>query len=161
MLDTLSERVVTGAKGKQALDLFCGVGFFSLPLARMFGEVLAVDQNSSAIEDLKSNIKENKITNCHLFRMEVDTFLRIYRSRLKQIDLIVLDPPRSGLEKSTMKRLCELKVPQITYVSCDPSTLARDLSGLHQGGYSIDQLQILDLFPQSHHLETVVKLNII
>jgi len=159
MLNTLSENVVNGTKGKQALDLFCGVGFFSIPLTEMFSEVLAVDNNPSAIEDFKSNIKQNNINNCHLFKMEVDTFLSLNRLRLKQIDLVLLDPPRSGLEKSTVKKICELKVPRIIYVSCDPSTLARDLAGLIQDGYFISELKILDLFPQSHHLETVVKLN--
>ena len=99
----------------------------------------------------------NKIM--YLFKMEVDTFLSLNRLRLKQIDLVLLDPPRSGLEKSTVKKICELKVPRIIYVSCDPSTLARDLAGLIQDGYFISELKILDLFPQSHHLETVVKLN--
>ena len=159
MLNTLAENVVNGTKGKQAIDLFCGVGFFSIPLAEMFSEVLAVDNNPSAIEDFKSNIKQNNINNCRLFKMEVDGFLSLNSLKPKDIDLILLDPPRSGLEQSTVQKICKLNVPRIIYVSCDPSTLARDLAGLLQGGYCISKLKILDLFPQSHHLETVVKLN--
>ena len=125
----------------------------------MFSEVLAVDNNPSAIEDFKSNIKQNNINNCRLFKMEVDGFLSLNSLKPKDIDLILLDPPRSGLEQSTVQKICKLNVPRIIYVSCDPSTLARDLAGLLQGGYCISKLKILDLFPQSHHLETVVKLN--
>lgn len=158
MLKPLLESATKGLNGATALDLHCGVGFFTLPLTRSFGRVLAVDQNTSAIRDIRENIKANGISNCRLFNLDLDTFLRIHKRELDHLDLVLLDPPRKGIPKQTVKRVVELNASKVVYVSCDPSTLARDLAIFLRWGYSIISLEILDLFPQSHHLETVARL---
>jgi len=158
MLEPLLEAATKGLHGATALDLYCGVGFFTLPLTRSFSQVLAVDQNPSAILDIQKNIKTNGIRNCRLFNLELDAFLRIHKQQLDNLDLLLLDPPRKGIPKQTVKKVVELNVSKVVYVSCDPSMLARDLAIFLRGGYSIMSLEILDLFPQSHHMETVARL---
>ena len=158
MLETLKERATQGVGGSMALDLYCGVGFFTLSLAAKFRQVVAVDQNPSAILDLKKNMHDNGFRNCRVSYRELDTFLRVQRRELKDVDLVLLDPPRSGVPRQTVRKVAELQAPKVIYVSCDPSTLARDLAIFLGQGYTVESLEILDLFPQSHHLETVARL---
>lgn len=158
MLASLSQRATHGLSGSRALDLFCGVGFFSLPLSTKFGLVWAVDQNAAAILDMEANARTNGRRNCRIFHRDLDTFLRDRRRDLQEVDLVLLDPPRSGIPKTTVGRVADLKASRIVYVSCDPSTLARDLAIILGRGYAIESLEIVDLFPHSHHLETVARL---
>ena len=158
MLESLSQRATHGLAGARALDLFCGVGFFTLPLSRNFGLVWAVDQNAAAILDMEANARANGRRNCRIFHRDLDTFLRDRRRDLEEVDLVLLDPPRSGIPKATVGRVAELKASRIVYVSCDPSTLARDLAIFLGRGYAVESLEIVDLFPQSHHLEAIARL---
>ena len=158
MLEILIQRATQGPGGSRALDLFCGVGFFTLPLATKFDLVWAVDQNAAAILDIESNARANRCRNCRIFHRDLDTFLRDRRRDLKELDLVLLDPPRSGIPKTTVGRVADLKAPRVVYVSCDPSTLARDLAIFLGRGYAVESLEIVDLFPQSHHLETIARL---
>ena len=158
MLEVLSQRATQGPGGSRALDLFCGVGFFTLPLATKFDLVWAVDQNAAAILDIESNARANRCRNCRIFHRDLDTFLRDRRRDLEELDLVLLDPPRSGIPKTTVGRVADLKAPRVVYVSCDPSTLARDLAIFLGRGYAVESLEIVDLFPQSHHLETIARL---
>lgn len=158
MLEILIQRATQGPGGSRALDLFCGVGFFTLPLATKFDLVWAVDQNAAAILDIESNARANRCRNCRIFHRDLDTFLRDRRRDLEELDLVLLDPPRSGIPKTTVGRVADLKAPRVVYVSCDPSTLARDLAIFLGRGYAVESLEIVDLFPQSHHLETIARL---
>lgn len=158
MLESLSQRATHGLAGVRALDLFCGVGFFTLPLSRNFGLVWAVDQNAAAILDMEANARANGRRNCRIFHRDLDTFLRDRRRDLEEVDLVLLDPPRSGIPKATVGRVADLKASRIVYVSCDPSTLARDLAIFLGRGYAVESLEIVDLFPQSHHLEAIARL---
>ena len=158
MLQSLSQRATQGPGGSRALDLFCGVGFFTLPLATKFDQVWAVDQNAAAILDIESNARANRCRNCRIFHRDLDTFLRDRRRDLEEVDLVLLDPPRSGIPKTTVGRVADLKAPRVVYVSCDPSTLARDLAIFLGRGYAVESLEIVDLFPQSHHLEAIARL---
>ncbi len=158
MLEILIQRATQGPGGSRALDLFCGVGFFTLPLATKFDLVWAVDQNAAAILDIESNARANRCRNCRIYHRDLDTFLRDRRRDLDQVDLVLLDPPRSGIPKATVGRVADLKAPRVVYVSCDPSTLARDLAIFLGRGYAVESLEIVDLFPQSHHLETIARL---
>ena len=158
MLEILIQRAIQGPGGSRALDLFCGVGFFTLPLATKFDLVWAVDQNAAAILDIESNARANRCRNCRIFHRDLDTFLRDRRRDLEELDLVLLDPPRSGIPKTTVGRVADLKAPRVVYVSCDPSTLARDLAIFLGRGYAVESLEIVDLFPQSHHLETIARL---
>ena len=134
------------------------MGFFTLPLATKFDLVWAVDQNAAAILDIESNARANRCRNCRIYHRDLDTFLRDRRRDLDQVDLVLLDPPRSGIPKAAVGRVADLKAPRVVYVSCDPSTLARDLAIFLGRGYAVESLEIVDLFPQSHHLETIARL---
>jgi len=155
LLDALVEAALAGAHGETATDLYAGVGLFSLALARRFGHVQAVEAGAGAVLDLEFNARRAGLANVHA---EVSTAEQHLVNRKHPPDFLLLDPPRAGLGKIVVRRLLELRVPRLTIVSCDPSTLARDMRGLLAGGYRIDQLTLVDLFPQTFHLETVALL---
>jgi 23S rRNA (uracil1939-C5)-methyltransferase len=146
-----------GAEGDAALDLFCGVGLFTLPLARKFKKVFGVEANGKAIEFAQKNAERARLANIEFAAENVSEFL--LQNDLPEIDFLLLDPPRAGAEKETIYALLKLQPRRISYVSCDPSTLARDLR-LLTDAYTIESITALDLFPQTHHVETIVRLNI-
>jgi 23S rRNA (uracil1939-C5)-methyltransferase len=158
LLGKLLASVVEGFSGKRALDLYCGVGFFSLELAKNFEEVWAVEKNLFAIEDLRENVLRNQVHNIKIFPQDLGDFIQRSGSPLQDFDLVLLDPPRAGLAKESVAQLAMLGVPDVVYVSCDPATLARDLRIFLDHQYELSSLNILDLFPQTHHLETVARL---
>ncbi len=154
LLDSLVERVTAHAKGSLAWDLFSGVGLFARKLADRFARVVAVESAPASIAALKQNLQG---TAASAVRAATCEFMR-KGGRGEQPALIVVDPPRAGLGAETTALLSEVSAPEIVYVSCDPATLARDLRSLVRAGYVIDQTLLVDLFPQTFHLETVVRL---
>jgi 23S rRNA (uracil1939-C5)-methyltransferase len=158
LVDALVEQVTAGHRGELAWDLFAGVGLFARSLARRFDKVIAVESAPSATQALAANLKGTAGT---AVRSTTLDFLR--RSRkpspsVQRPDLIVVDPPRTGLGPEITALLAEVAVPALVYVSCDPATLARDLRALIGSGYVIQSITLTDLFPQTFHLETVVQL---
>jgi 23S rRNA (uracil1939-C5)-methyltransferase len=158
LLNQLLTSAVEGFSGRRALDLCCGVGFFSLRLAKSFQEVWAMEKNSVAVEDLRANILRNNLTNIRVFNQDFGPFVRSAEPLLKDLDLMLLDPPRTGVDKGNVVHLAKLGVPDVVYVSCDPAMLARDLRIFCDHHYELSSVCLLDLFPQTHHLETVVRL---
>lgn len=158
LIKELIETAILSAEGKLALDLYCGVGLFSLPLAKTFEKVIGIESNEKAIEFAKENAELGRIGNVEFYAENVGTWLS--ENELQDIDFILLDPPRAGTEKETIERILKIKPKNISYVSCDPATLARDLRLLTEY-YSIESITALDLFPQTHHIETVVRLKFI
>lgn len=166
LAEELLREVTRDATGALALDLYAGVGFFSLPLARIFEKVVAVDANLAATRDLRTNAERAGLK-IAVHEEDAETFLRKTRQRP---DLVVLDPPRAGLGTDATALLARLRSPHITYLSCDPATLARDLAVLTgsrkskrtQNGaaarYEIEEVHLFDLFPQTYHIETLVRL---
>lgn len=149
--------VVTGAEtGGLALDLFAGVGLFTLPLARRFDQVVAVEANQNAAADLVENARAHSLANIRAVSTETHDFLRRYAQA--DLDLVVLDPPRRGAGVKMLKLLVNLRPRVIHYVSCSPPTLARDLGYLTSHGYALDSVELFDLFPQTYHLETFARL---
>jgi 23S rRNA (uracil1939-C5)-methyltransferase len=166
LVEELLETMVGGAKGGYALDLYAGVGFFTLPLAKAFSKVVSVDANLSATRDLRQNaeiagasiVSENEHT---------EDFLKKAQDKP---DLVLLDPPRAGLGAEAASRLANLGAQDIAYLSCDPATLARDLAVLTgserkpessvsaEQKYEIAEVHLFDLFPQTFHIETLVRL---
>jgi len=151
-------RIVTeGPSGKMAggtaLDLYAGVGLFSLPLATSFQRVVAVESSPHSFGDLRRNLPPHAKAN----RATTESYLADSGKKLRA-DLIVVDPPRTGLGVRVANSLAQSGTPRITYVSCDPATLARDLAILIQGGYHVAEAHLIDLFPQTYHLETVLHL---
>lgn len=153
LTDELVEMVTGNRSGASALDLYAGVGLFSTILARSFAQVVAVEASPTAYGDLAYNSPSN----VQAVHATTDHFLQRRAGKL-QPDLAVVDPPRGGLGGMVVRSLAGLEVEQITYVSCDPATLSRDLAGLLAAGYQIRQAHVVDLFPQTYHVESVVHL---
>jgi len=151
--ELVSEVAGNELPGKLALDLFAGVGLFSVPVAKRFERVVAVESNPAATRDLESNVLGKG--SIEIRTSDVERFLEKYKDRP---DLILLDPPRAGLEPGALKHLARIGPERITYVSCEPPTLARDLAALTSAGYAISEVHLFDLFPQTFHIETVVRL---
>ncbi len=156
LVETLRDAVTGGAAGKFAVDLFAGVGLFSLPLGQKFERVAAVEGNPAAARDLEENLRAvaRAGATAQAVNQEAEPFL----ARCRQTpDLVVLDPPRAGLTAEIARHLLSLKAAEIRYLSCSPATLARDLAAL-AAGYEIAEVSLFDLFPQTYHLETLVRL---
>jgi 23S rRNA (uracil1939-C5)-methyltransferase len=153
LTDELVSIVTDGQSGKTALDLYAGVGLFSSVLNREFERVIAVEASQTSHTDLVYNSPAN----VKAIRAQTEQYLKNVAGKL-QPDLVVVDPPRSGLGESVVKSLADLAPPRMVYVSCDPATLARDLAGLLGAGYRVEQAHLIDLFPQTYHLETVLHL---
>ncbi|HVB87903.1 MAG TPA: 23S rRNA (uracil(1939)-C(5))-methyltransferase RlmD [Candidatus Dormibacteraeota bacterium] len=161
--DLASEVVEKDPGGSLALDLFAGVGLFSVPLAERFDHVVAVEANPASARDLEANIAtipraangRGVAASVEVRVAEVEQFLAKFRGKPQ---LVVLDPPRAGLTPPVVKYLARIAPERITYVSCDPPTLARDLAAFQQAGYELGELHLFDLFPQTFHMETVARL---
>jgi 23S rRNA (uracil1939-C5)-methyltransferase len=146
------------ADGRLAFDLFAGVGLFSVPLAKRFARVIAVESNPAAARDLEANTSGRIARSGRIIEVrsaDVEQFLTKLKERP---ELVVLDPPRAGLTPGIIKQLARIAPARITYVSCDPPTLARDLAAFTKAGYDISGVHLFDLFPQTFHMETVVSL---
>lgn len=159
MIEPLVDVAVKDTAGRTALDLFCGVGLFSLPLARKFEKVIGVESNDLAIEFAEKNAANAGLSNIEFISEGVEKFIK--EREAADVDLVLLDPPRAGTSKETIVRILGLQSKVISYVSCDPSILARDLRWMLDRGYAIDSITGLDLFPQTHHVETVVRLSLL
>jgi 23S rRNA (uracil1939-C5)-methyltransferase len=152
LIEPLMDAALHGAEGKTALDLYSGVGLFAVPLARRFENVIAVESSVTGARDLEVNAARAEVR-LETERARVEDFLQRFADTP---DFVLADPPRAGLDKTVVSQLVRLAPPRITIVSCDPATLARDLAGLT--GYRIERLTLVDLFPQTYHLETVARL---
>jgi 23S rRNA (uracil1939-C5)-methyltransferase len=171
LLSQLIDAAIGEAKGETALDLYCGVGLFTLPLAQRFSHVIGVESDSAAAKFARDSLAGAGLTNAEVATRDVGAWLDDVRRRAlsrlseassaalqNQIDLILLDPPRTGAESRVIAGVLGLRPRRISYVSCDPATLARDLKKLIAGGYLFASISSFDMFPQTHHVETVVHL---
>ena len=161
LLDELLRTVIAEARGKLALDLFAGVGLFSVPLANRFQRLIAVESNAAAARDLEANLQASGAPSPNWRHTTVETFLEHWQ---EQPDLVVLDPPRTGVAARALARLAKINPQEIVYLSCDPATLARDLAilagdGQNPRGYQITELHLVDIFPQTYHIEALVRLS--
>ncbi len=138
--------------GGRVLDLYAGAGNFALPLSGPAEEVVAVEESGDAFRDLKRNVAANRIGNVKPVRSRIEGFRPPGR-----YDAVVVDPPRTGLSERGVRLLRELRARRVLYVSCNPATLARDLSRL-SGSYGIAGIEAYDFFPQTHHVETLAVL---
>jgi 23S rRNA (uracil1939-C5)-methyltransferase len=166
LVDDLLQTVIADARGDLALDLYAGIGFFTLPLTKTFHRVVSVDANLSATRNLRENAEtaDSSIVSQH---MQTEEFLK---TASEAPDFVALDPPRAGLGQTSSQKLADLGPKEIAYLSCDPSTLARDLAILMQTPrkpadsaatahrYEIQSVDFFDLFPQTYHIETLIRL---
>jgi 23S rRNA (uracil1939-C5)-methyltransferase len=156
LVDEFVALVTEGHTGKVAWDLFAGVGLFARRLAQRFGEVIAVESAPASTEALRQNLSG---TGGRAVAATTLEFLRRNREeRAARPDFLVVDPPRAGLGDETTRLLNAIGAPEMVYVSCDPATLARDLKALTGERYRIERITLVDMFPQTFHLETVVHL---
>jgi 23S rRNA (uracil1939-C5)-methyltransferase len=157
LVEEMAQAVARAAQGggKLALDLYAGVGLFTLPLARQFARVVAVEANPASVRDLMDNIASARgvVEACE---SDVEPLLRGWKDTP---DFVVLDPPRPGAAPTALASLTKLAPPRIAYVSCDPSTLARDLAMLIASGYSLEEMNLFDLFPETFHIESFALLS--
>lgn len=158
LIDKLIETAIGDAEGETALDLYCGVGLFTLPLARRFENVIGVEDNLEATAFAERNVRKAGLGNVIIHTESVRRFL--VSGKAPKAGFVLLDPPRAGTEKETMLALLKLRPERVSYVACEPSILARDLKRFVENGYKIDSLTAIDLFPQTHHIETVAHLSV-
>ncbi|MFF9980492.1 class I SAM-dependent RNA methyltransferase [Streptomyces erythrochromogenes] len=155
--DTLIKAVMQGLmprKGEMALDLYCGVGIFAGALAERLGEtgaVLGIESTKRAVEDARHNLAD--FPRVRIEQGKVETVLP--KTGITECDLVVLDPPRAGAGKQTVRHVAGLSARRIAYVACDPAALARDLAYFAEAGYKPRTLRVFDLFPMTHHVECV------
>ena len=143
--------------GAVAIDLYAGVGLFTLPLAKRFEQVIAVEAHPQAAGDLAANARSVPGSIIRAIAGTAFDFLR--RCAQMEPDLVVMDPPRAGVGVATLKLLLALRPKRLHYVSCSPPTLARDLGFLLQNGYRLDSLELFDFFPQTYHIESLARLS--
>ena len=188
LVPALIDSAIGAENGKTAVELYCGVGLFTLPLARRFETVVGVEGDAAASDFARQNLAAANLTNVEIVKNDVAVWLEhlecagldgaldrgqvsnrqstrrqpnqsgVDAAALQSVDLLLLDPPRTGAESRVISGILRLKPKRISYVSCDPATLARDLKKLIAGGYAIKYLAAFDMFPQTHHVETVVHL---
>ncbi|MCX5011215.1 class I SAM-dependent RNA methyltransferase [Streptomyces sp. NBC_00555] len=155
--DTLIKAVMQGLmprKGEMALDLYCGVGIFAGALAERLGEtgaVLGIESTKRAVEDARHNLTD--FPRVRIEQGKVEQILP--KTGITECDLVVLDPPRAGAGKQTVRHIAGLSARRIAYVACDPAALARDLGYFKENGYKVRTLRVFDLFPMTHHVECV------
>jgi 23S rRNA (uracil1939-C5)-methyltransferase len=160
LIPELVELVLSDARGRLALDLFAGVGLFSVPLAQRFERMVAVESNAATARDLEMNLQASGAASPAARHGDVVAFLDRWR---ETPDFVLLDPPRAGVPAAALQRLARLDPAVIAYLSCDPATLARDLAVLvgtndKPGHYRIQSVHLVDMFPQSYHLEAFLRL---
>lgn len=150
----LARRAAADASGGLALDLYCGAGLTTLPLARRFKRAVAVDAHPPATRSLRCNLSRAGLA-AQVVNLDVGKFLAAFD---ETPDLVVADPPRAGLGAAVTRQLLRLRPKRIHLVSCDPATLGRDLKALLAGGCALESLTLIDLFPQTAKLETIAAL---
>jgi 23S rRNA (uracil1939-C5)-methyltransferase len=142
-------------EGRSVLDLYSGAGNLSLPLAEAGARVTAVEQSAGAAADAAAAAERRGLDAYRVLNERAESAARALSANGESFDLVVLDPPRSGA-RELMEPILALRPQSIVYVSCDPATLARDLAELSRG-YRVDRVQPIDMFPQTYHVETVVR----
>ena len=140
------------------LDLYCGVGNFSLPLAKKAKNVIGIESGYSAIEDAKANAALNGLTNTEFISSDMQNGLKMLLQRKMRANKIVLDPPRAGATLKTLERVLAFVPRKIIYVSCNPATVARDLKHFERFGFVLERLQPIDMFPYTYHIECIAEM---
>lgn len=154
LVERLVEAALEGAEGETALDLYAGVGLFSIAMARRFGKVTAVESGKGAVRDLEFNAGRANVALAGSGE-GVEEFLA---GAQETPDFVLADPPRAGLGKRVTAELARLKPKRMVIVSCDPATLARDLTVLVGAGYAVESVKVVDMFAQTGKVESVVRL---
>jgi 23S rRNA (uracil1939-C5)-methyltransferase len=146
--------------GDTVYDLYCGVGTLSLFMSKKAKKVVGLELVDIAIENARFNAEENEVNNVSFIKGDMkDVFTPEIVEEHGAPDVLITDPPRAGMHPDVVERLCELKIPRLVYVSCNSSTMARDLKELKKV-YEVEEVQPVDMFPQTYHIEAVAKLKL-
>lgn len=140
----------------KVLDAYCGIGTIGIIAAKQAGQVTGVELNRDAVRDAIVNAKENQIKNIYFYCADAGDFMLDLREAKEKMDVVFLDPPRAGASTQFLHSLLRLSPSRVVYISCNPETLARDLQVLTAGGYRVDTIQPVDMFPHTNHVECVV-----
>lgn len=138
------------------IDAYCGIGTISLIVSSKVKNVIGVELNKDAVKDAIKNAKRNKITNAYFYNDDAGDFMVNLAKEKQSIDIVFMDPPRSGSDEKFLSSLVSLGPKQVIYISCNPVTQERDIRFLTQHGYKVSEIQPVDMFPQTSHVETVV-----
>ncbi len=158
MAEKLYQNIGEMAKGSEVIfDVYCGTGAISLFLAKSAQKVYGIESRPSAIEDAKINSTLNGITNAEFICAKAEYYLDTLTSN-SNTDLVILDPPRAGVHPKVISSLHSIKPNKIIYISCNPTTLVRDLLGLTEKTYLTESIQPVDMFPHTYHIEVIAKL---
>lgn len=159
LLEPVIAAAIGDATGQFAIDLYCGAGLFTLPLARRFARVTGVEAHPRAVEFARRNVERAKLENVEIANLGVADWVK-HSLSFEVLDFLLLDPPRVGCENAVITGILALRPRRLAYVSCDPATLARDLKKLVADGYVLDSVVAFDMFPQTHHVEIVAQLGL-
>jgi 23S rRNA (uracil1939-C5)-methyltransferase len=156
LLEPFVNEVLEQAKpnGVYALDLYCGSGFFSIPIAKQAKEIIGVESHRTAIKQAKKNARLNEVRNTEFFEGQVDAALQDAQIHP---DVVILNPPRTGVGKATAEKIASLQAARVVYVSCNPSTFAREAGVFLGKGYSLERVTLIDQFPNTYHIEMVAQ----
>jgi 23S rRNA (uracil1939-C5)-methyltransferase len=158
LIDPLIELAIKEASGNIAWDLYAGAGLFARKLATAFQQVIAVEAAPSSVADLRHNLPSSP--HRVIASSTLEFLRRSQTNKHPRPDFVIVDPPRAGLGKDVTELLIQIRPTHITYVSCDPATLSRDLKSLLDSGYHLQQIHLVDMFPQTFHMERVVRLSL-
>ena len=143
----------------EVIDAYCGIGTISLSMAQYVKKVYGVEIVKQAIIDAKENADRNNISNVDFTCQDAGEFMVDFAKKNKHIDVVMVDPPRKGCSQVFLDQLITLSPDKVVYISCDVATQARDIAYLQEHGYHADLCQPVDMFPQSHHIENIVRLH--
>lgn len=146
------------AENGYAVDLYAGVGLFSLPLAKLFKRIIGVESHKPAAKFLKENLEHAGFTRSKVISTPVEHWVNGDNTRYGKVALMVFDPPRTGAGARAVRGMIQMNPAHIAAVSCDPATFARDLRGFLDGGYELVSIKAYDMFPQTHHVELLAHL---
>ena len=158
-LYSLAVRYAGLTGNERLLDAYCGIGTIGLVAADHCKEVISVELNKDAVQDAIRNARRNNAQNIRFFQGDAGQFIRGMAARKEHLDVVMMDPPRAGSDEKFLKSVCTLKPERVVYVSCMPETLARDLKYLTKNGYRCVEATPVDMFPHTHHVETVILLS--
>ena len=141
------------------IDAYCGIGTIGLVASRYAGNVIGVELNPDAVRDAVSNAKRNGADNARFYCADAGEFMEAMAEEGESADVVFMDPPRSGSSRKFIASMLKMKPERIVYISCNPETLARDLRYITAGGYKVEEITPVDMFPHTNHIETVVLLS--
>jgi 23S rRNA (uracil1939-C5)-methyltransferase len=145
-------------RDEAVLDAYCGIGTISLIVSSRVKSVIGVELNKDAVKDAIRNAKRNNITNAYFYNDDAGEFMVKLAEEKKKMDVVFMDPPRSGSDAKFLSSILRLAPKQVIYISCNPVTQERDLSHLTKNGYKVTEIQPVDMFPQTFHVECIVRL---